>query len=39
MAQMDTLWGLVSYDESDVILGMVKVFQSASHSHDFSKAK
>lgn len=38
-AQKDTLWGWVSHTESDVILGMVKVFQSESHSHDFSKAK
>lgn len=36
---MDTLRGLVSYTESDAILAMVKVFQFASHSHDFFKAK
>jgi hypothetical protein len=35
-AQKDTLSGWVSHTESDVTLGMVKVFQSA--SHDFCQS-
>lgn len=37
-AGTDILWGLVSYTESDTIPAMAKVFLSASHKHDFSKA-
>lgn len=37
-AGTDILWGLVSYTESDTIPAMAKVFLSASHNHDFSKA-
>lgn len=37
-AGTEILWGLVSYTESDTIPAMAKVFLSASHNHDFSKA-